>query len=92
MADMEYNAQKESSPGETSLPLAHFLRYGLSRLQCRVNPIGKQSERLGLWLELEVFPAAKTAQHETIHLEIRPEGVIHLQLENFLLTNTKFLL
>ncbi len=79
MTQAKYSDQEGVSLLETALPFGHFCRYKLSTLRCRISSLGKQSVRLGLWLELEVFPAANKAGHEVVSLEVRPEGMLRLE-------------
>ena len=79
MTHAEHITQEGASPRETDLPFGHYCRYKLSTMRCRIRSLGKQSLRLGRWLESDVFPAASQAGHEVVHLEARPEGVIRLE-------------
>lgn len=59
-----------------ALSPAWQVRYALSRWRHRVTAFGRQSRRLGRWLEDELFPAVQDAAAETIELAVEPAGVI----------------
>ncbi|MBN1341775.1 MAG: SpoIIE family protein phosphatase [Phycisphaerae bacterium] len=79
MAELVGGISDDGSPRKEALPLGHYIRHSLTRFRQRIRPVGKQTARLGLWLEMEVFPSAKRAGHEAVGLDVLPHGEIRLK-------------
>lgn len=59
-----------------ALSLAHQLRYALSRQWRRMTAFGRQSRRLGRWLEDNLLPSLREAAAESIELSVEPSGAL----------------